>query len=453
MKSYWIIVLGLILVAGACADDAVIEETKEWYKPWYAESNGEGIEQSPEELLLMKNGSSNSEMGDDEEILLVEGTVMLELDPDSDNTEDARIVTIEIQRGETLRLYEKWSGIPRDELKALNEMKKRRGLRIGKSFKLMLSPDEWRSFKEAREDHFTSLEKAFFAKNEVVRLDRYKVHRGDNIWKISKLHNRVPVWLLEKFNTNMNLSKLKIGEELLVPVLQDLAGENDANAAATLWKTENNGRNGRVAQLNQIRIARPALKQAGTMKAQTSIPSQVQPIQAPAEPQGLTLKVAKNETLGHYSRWSGVRVSKIVEVNPGINPNRLRLSQRLRVPVADNRIANFYDRRRRFNGTPPPARISPVKVTKAVAVDKPAPRAKKPALQTADLHALAAKSKADKKKIKPTYGTHTVSQGESGWLIAKKLYKISLKQLRHANPNVNLDRLKIGQLLRIPKSL
>ena len=81
------------------------------------------------------------------------------------------------------------------------------------------------------------------------------------------------------------------------------------------------------------------------------------------------------------------------------------------------------------------------------------PKLKKPALQTADLHALAAKSKAEKKKIKPSYGTHIVSQGESGWLIAKKLYKISLKQLRDANPSANLDRLKIGQLLRIPKSL
>ena len=107
MKSYWIIVLGLILVAGACADDAIIEETKEWYKPWYVESNGEGAEQSFEELLLMKNGFFNFDMGNNEEILFVDEMIEFEVDLDLENIEDVRIITIKIQHNETLHLYKK----------------------------------------------------------------------------------------------------------------------------------------------------------------------------------------------------------------------------------------------------------------------------------------------------------------------------------------------------------
>jgi LysM repeat protein len=399
----------------------------------------------------MKSNSPNAEMIDGDGIEGDELFVDLEADSESDGIEDTRIVTIEVRRGESVRLYEKWSTIPSGELKALNDMKKRRGLRIGQVFKLMLSPAQWRAFKEAREDHFTSLEKDFFAKNEVVRLDRYIVRRGDNIWKIAKLHNQVPVWLLEKFNANMNLAKLSVGEELLVPVLQDLAGEGDGNTAVSLWNNKDGSSHAQIIEPLQIKAARPAFHQAGPNQAKALAAAKI--IQEPSGPQGLTLKVARNETLGHYSRWSGVPVRKIVAANRSINPNVLGLGQRVRVPVPDSLIAKFYDRRRRFNGTPPPVVISPVKSVQAVAVDKPAPMAKIQVLQTADLHELAAKSKAEKKKAKPRFGTHTVSKGESGWLIANKLYKLTLKQLKNANPNANLDRLQIGQVLRIPESL
>jgi hypothetical protein len=47
VKSRWILVLGVFLVVGACADETVIEETREWYKPWYVTATGEGQGQSP----------------------------------------------------------------------------------------------------------------------------------------------------------------------------------------------------------------------------------------------------------------------------------------------------------------------------------------------------------------------------------------------------------------------
>jgi LysM repeat protein len=483
------VILAALLSAGlslGCSDEVDLEAAAEWYQPFFAD---------PEQALLEPAEGAFEPLADEPlAAALVEpgpydDEAAVAAEPNEAAMGEARLVVIKVQRGETVPLFSKWAGIPTEELRALNQMGKRRNLRIGAAFNLMLDPAAYRRFSESRTNHFTQLEKEFFAKFEVVRLERYEITRGDNIWKISKLHESVPVWVLEKFNSNVDLSKLKVGDELLVPVL------NEVVAATDLFGPEaEEGAKGAIAGKPAAKKAKPEVRE---------------------DEGGIQVTVGRNETVGHYAKWCGCSVKKIKAVNPDLNPDRIRMGQQVLIPLKDSRLAHFWTKRRRFNGTKAPAEIAPVRKPRAAAAAK-APKkparpaaAKKPVkpgkaskaavaatvkpaakpskavrsiksatpakLAKPEGQAVAAGEKsgagADSKKpaapkqaqvakapaklapAKPSFVRHTVADGETAWKIAVRRYKISLQALRRANPGKDLDRLSVGQVLTIPVKL
>ncbi len=440
-----VIVIGLIT---GCSDKDALEDAAQWYHPWYVELD----EELDPQLLDLEEEPDNPEF--DEPLVDVsdpaEAAEIAEMADDS-ATAEARLVTIKVQRGETVQMYSAWSKVPVEELKALNQMTRRNNLRIGQPFQIMLAPIAYRAFTESRTEHFNQQEKGFFSRFEVVKLDRYTVKRGDNIWKISKGHDGVPVWVLEKFNSNLNLAKLKVGEELLIPVLNELAS-GDSTASKELFASAGAQKPG--AKPNQPKAAKPQRAEGA---------------------EGITVTVARNETLGHYAKWAKVSLKQIGAANEGINMNVIRLGQKIRLPIPDAKLANFYRKRRRFNGTPPPANIAPVRKPKAVATAKKPVKPKADAVadkvadpraaakpkpvekpsnavdSIADLEAPTPKPKAKPRKAAaPTWLKHRVAAGETAWVIAIQRYQISLQALRSANPGKNLDRLRAGDVLTIP---
>lgn len=461
-----------VALVAACGEDEKSNNDGTWYQPWSDDKSAEsmviGTESEPQTATTAEPVDEPIDEGEDDIVLEFEldKPGMVEVEPESENLDanNGRIVTIEVRRGETIKLYKKWSGIPIDELRALNEMGTRKNLRIGQTFKLLLAPDVWRNFQEQRETHFTKLELSFFDKYDVKDLRKYTVRKGDNIWKIAAKYENVPVWVLEKLNKNMNLAKLSVGDQILIPVLADLKTGKDS-PAAKLW-----------ANSGQEVATRPT-----TRNSRPSAPPQVQHHALPqakkvaaSEPmiQGVTIKVGRNETLGHYARWTQVSVKTIISANPGINPNRIGLGQKIKLPVAGAALANFYEKRRRFNGTPAPkafleakkalkqgakpnvatvAAVAPTKAAPPVAIPKA--QDLKAATNTASAAPVTAKPKFPKARsplAKKEFKKHVVARGENAWKIATKRYGITLLELRNANPNINIERLHVGATLRIP---
>lgn len=456
MRPSWIAVALLAAIAAVgCGDEEASEEAKRWYRPWFLDEGSEGTPEDDEGLANEAEELAEPPTVAAEPVAAPEAGAAGMVAEAVDGPEgEARLVTIKVQRGETVRMYSQWSSVSGEELKALNEMGQRSGLRIGQPFQLMLTPQAYRSFTEARSEHFTQQEKAFFARFEVVKLDRYTVRRGDNIWKISKLHASVPVWVLEKFNSNMNLAKLRVGEELLVPVLNELA-QADSSAAEELFVDN---------------ATRARARQGGAAGNQRQGPGQ--PTQEAAA--GITVTVSKRETLGHYAKWSGVSITAIVGANPGLNKDIIRLGQQIRVPIPDSKLTAFYRERRRFNGTPPPADVAPLRPVRAAAVARRGKRAER---RQGKASQPGAPARAVRPRQRPTEQEpdsaapreepiaeaqpapaavpapvvkHRVAPGETAWLIAIRQYKISLQSLRTANPGKDLNRLQVGDMLTIP---
>ncbi|HEV2132589.1 MAG TPA: LysM peptidoglycan-binding domain-containing protein [Longimicrobiaceae bacterium] len=127
---------------------------------------------------------------------------------------------------------------------------------------------------------------------------------------------------------------------------------------------------------------------------------------APARTGPREHRVAAGETFMAIARRYGVSYTALLNSNPGIDPDRLRPDQVVRIPAG---------------GTP------------AVSGTTPAPG-------TAPARSAPAATARTR--------THTVAQGETLWSIARR-YNITVDQLRTAN-RLQGDNVRIGQTLTIP---
>jgi membrane-bound lytic murein transglycosylase D len=115
-------------------------------------------------------------------------------------------------------------------------------------------------------------------------------------------------------------------------------------------------------------------------------------------------RVARGETLGHISESYGVRLSQLQAANPGVNPRRLQIGQRLIVPRGASASAARASTRR-----------------------------------TASTSGGAASRAATDGAVQGTTGSaviHVVRRGESPWSIARR-YGVSVAQVLEWN---GLDR-------------
>ena len=76
-------------------------------------------------------------------------------------------------------------------------------------------------FEEKRFEYHKELAEDFFAAYRVEKVQIYTIKRGDNIWTLSREQFEVPLWLIKKFNANLDFSTLQPLQELRVPVITE----------------------------------------------------------------------------------------------------------------------------------------------------------------------------------------------------------------------------------------
>ena len=347
-----------------------------------------------------------------------EGPVTIEpVDAVPDLREDAPLI---VQRGESLKLYAKWSGHSVDELMTMMELSSQR-IPAGRQLKVSFSPSTWKRFQRHRQAHRQDKETAFFAKNHVEDLVPYKVTKGDSIWKIAKKNGGIPLWVLEKFNSRIDLAKLRPGMELLLPKLVPL-GEDGKTPSQTLWKSTKQANVNTAARTPPKRYAQRDKRVAAPTP---TVDESLADAMIDEALSGMTVRVRAGETLRKYARWAGCLVREIRIANPGLR-GRLRDGQSLFIPMAENRTTSFLRQRNEYLKTlnSEPAAV-PSPTGGAVIVESP------------------------EEDDRPRTTAYTVQRGDTGWKIAKR-HKTTLKRLQAANPRKNLGRLRDGETVRIP---
>jgi membrane-bound lytic murein transglycosylase D len=146
-----------------------------------------------------------------------------------------------------------------------------------------------------------------------------------------------------------------------------------------------------------------------------------------------TYVVRSGDSLGMLAQLSGLRGARIRELNPGVDFDRLRIGERLRLP---HQVAQQLTDRR----------SAPAATATASAPVAPTPtRAAPPAAMA------SAASRSNGERAGAVNGaTHTVQSGETLWAIARD-HSVSVTALQEVN-GMSDATIRPGQVLRLPQT-
>ncbi len=130
--------------------------------------------------------------------------------------------TIIIQPEESLELLADWLEVPSSHLRSLNNFSQSHRLHPDQKIKIPLNHVSTKIFEEKRFDFHLETEEDFFNAYKVVGVSSYKVQKGDTIWEICKNKFDIPLWLLKKYNTSLDFSRLRSSQKLTIPIVKSL---------------------------------------------------------------------------------------------------------------------------------------------------------------------------------------------------------------------------------------
>jgi membrane-bound lytic murein transglycosylase D len=152
--------------------------------------------------------------------LLADSAAPASADPiDYGVQDDGSIVVV---AAETIGHYADWLGVPASSLRALNGMRGRSNVRIGRHFKLSFARVGRTQFEQRRRDYHQRLQTEYFAAHRITGSDTYVARRGDSLWSVTQ-RGSLPVWLLQQYNPDVDFDELRPGTQIVLPRVEDVS--------------------------------------------------------------------------------------------------------------------------------------------------------------------------------------------------------------------------------------
>jgi len=128
------------------------------------------------------------------------------------------IILVEIE--ETLGHYAEWAGVRARDLRRLNNMRYGQPIRLGQKLKIPLHRVTKEAFEETRFEYHKEMAEDFFAAYRIDTVQFYSIKKGDNIWTLSREEFDLPLWLIRRYNSNVDLTSLMPSQDLRIPVVE-----------------------------------------------------------------------------------------------------------------------------------------------------------------------------------------------------------------------------------------
>lgn len=135
----------------------------------------------------------------------------------------ARDGTVRVAAAETLGHYAEWLDVSAAQLRKLNGLRTGQPVLLGGRVKLDFSRVTREKFEEARRLYHSRLQSEFFAAHRIVGTDIYIIRRGDSLWSVAQRYTKLPVWLLQQYNPDVDLGEMRAGIEVVVPRVEEVA--------------------------------------------------------------------------------------------------------------------------------------------------------------------------------------------------------------------------------------
>ena len=134
----------------------------------------------------------------------------------------------ELRRGESLAHFARWSGLTVETVADSSNLSLNGDYPVGTLITIPLTPDELASLEQGRDAHHIKRVEGYLAsRGGSDGSEFYQVQTGDNAWVIARTRFGIPVWLLESYNPAVDLERLKPGQQLMVPVIDDVVVSAD----------------------------------------------------------------------------------------------------------------------------------------------------------------------------------------------------------------------------------
>ena len=130
--------------------------------------------------------------------------------------------TIRVAAEETLGHYADWLGLSSARLREINHLKLHAPVRIGQRVRLDFSQVTREVFETLRHEYHREQQASYFAAHRIVGTEVHIARPGDSAWTLTKRESQLPVWLLQQYNPDLDLSALRAGTQIVVPRVEEV---------------------------------------------------------------------------------------------------------------------------------------------------------------------------------------------------------------------------------------
>jgi membrane-bound lytic murein transglycosylase D len=130
------------------------------------------------------------------------------------------IIQVEVE--ETLGHYAEWLEIPTRIIRKLNHLPYGRTLHLHQKVKIPLDKISKAQFEEMRYEYHKKIQEDFFSFYKIEAFQTYRLKKGDNIWALCNDTFDLPVWLVKKYNPEVDFNDLRWSQKIVVPVVKEM---------------------------------------------------------------------------------------------------------------------------------------------------------------------------------------------------------------------------------------
>ena len=127
-----------------------------------------------------------------------------------------------VQPEESLAIYSEWLKISKKKLLTLNSFSGNESIHPGQKIALSFINTTQSVFEDQRQEFHQETEEDFFSSYKVTGFKQYRVAQGDTVWDICQNKFDLPLWLLKKYNSDLNYNKLDFRQSLKIPIVESL---------------------------------------------------------------------------------------------------------------------------------------------------------------------------------------------------------------------------------------
>ncbi len=125
-----------------------------------------------------------------------------------------------VDADETIGHFAEWLAVPTERLRRKNRVRAGRHIRIGQTLELDFSKVSEETFLQRRIEFHKGIEEDFFGSFRVAGTVTHRLRRGESLWTLAHKTYGVPVWLIHRYNPDVDLSEFKPGIELRIPIAE-----------------------------------------------------------------------------------------------------------------------------------------------------------------------------------------------------------------------------------------